>query len=59
MCFENKDRLINHNDSKTFEINDNCYKLIKKDKQIINTIKDISIIKSNKFYFRSLRFNIC
>jgi hypothetical protein len=49
MCFENKDRLINHNARKTFEINEYCYKLIKKDKQLINTIIDISIIKSNKF----------
>ena len=48
MCLENKDRLSNNNACKTFDLNDNSYKLIKKDKQLINTIKDISItIKTN------------
>jgi hypothetical protein len=56
MCLENKDRLSNHNACKTFELNDNCYKLVKKDKQLINTIKDISMTIQTNFTSEVLDF---
>jgi hypothetical protein len=57
MCLDNKDRLSNNNACKTFDLNDNSYKLIKKDKQLINTIKDINITIKTNFSSDLLEFD--
>jgi hypothetical protein len=57
MCLENKDRLSNSNACKTFDLKDNSYKLIKKDKQLINTIKDVNITIKTNFTSELLEFD--
>lgn len=49
MCMESKDKLQNQDACKTFDLKDNSYKLLKKDKQLINTIKDINITIKTDF----------
>ena len=46
---ESKDKLKKQDACKTFDLKDNSYKLLKKDKQLINTIKDINITIKTDF----------
>ncbi len=45
MCLDNKDRLSNNNACKTFDLNDNCYKLIKKDKHYCKILTQFTLLK--------------